>query len=102
MPVPVENIFNQHPRVARTALVGIGEKGAETPLLVVEGIPGEHPKGQAMTQGFIMQLMEIGRKVPRSADIEQFLFHPSFPVDPRHNAKIHREELKAWAELQLL
>lgn len=102
MPVPIENIFNQHPRVARTALVGIGAKGAETPLLVVEALPGEHPKGETMTQGFIMQLREIGRKVPRSADIEHFLFHPSFPVDPRHNAKIHREELKEWAEAQLL
>jgi hypothetical protein len=54
-----------------------------------------------MTQGFIMQLREIGRKVARSADIEHFLFHPGFPVDPRHNAKIHREELKAWAESQV-
>ncbi|MEM6567102.1 MAG: fatty acid CoA ligase family protein [Planctomycetota bacterium] len=102
MPVPIENIFNQHPRVARTALVGIGEPGEEIPLLVVEALPGEHPKGETMTQGFIMQLRDIGRKVARSADIENFLFHPSFPVDPRHNAKIHREELKAWAERQLL
>ena len=102
MPVPVENIFNQHPRVFRTALVGIGAKGSETPLLVVEAIPGEYPKGETMTQGFIMQLLKIGRRVPRSADIEHFLFHPAFPVDPRHNAKIHREELKAWAERQVL
>ncbi|MEM9801556.1 MAG: fatty acid CoA ligase family protein [Planctomycetota bacterium] len=101
MPVPVENVFNQHPRVARTALVGVGRRGAETPLLVVEATPGEHPKGETMTQGFIMQLREIGRRVPRAADVEHFLFHPSFPVDPRHNAKIHREELKEWAEAQL-
>ncbi|QDV07715.1 Long-chain-fatty-acid--CoA ligase [Planctomycetes bacterium Poly30] len=102
MPVPVENIFNLHPRVYRTALVGIGPKGSETPLLVVEAIPGEYPKGETMTQGFIMQLRDIGRRVPRSADIEHFLFHEAFPVDPRHNAKIHREELKAWAERQVL
>lgn len=102
MPVPVENIFNQHPRVFRTALVGIGPKGSETPLLVVEAVPGEYPKGETMTQGFIMQLRDIGRRVARSADIEHFLFHPAFPVDPRHNAKIHRGELKAWAERQVL
>jgi hypothetical protein len=35
-----------------------------------------------------------------SEDIEQFLFHPSLPVDPRHNSKIHRGELKAWAATQ--
>lgn len=102
MPVPVENIFNQHPRVARTALVGVGPRGSETPLLVVEAIPGEHPGGETMTAGFIMQLRDIGRRVPRAADIEHFLFHKAFPVDPRHNAKIHREELKAWAERQVL
>jgi len=26
------------------------------------------------------------------------LFHPSFPVDIRHNAKISREKLALWAE----
>lgn len=102
MPVPVENIFNQHPRVARSALVGVGRPGEESPLLVVEAIEGEYPKGQTMTQGFIMQLRDIGRRVPRAADIEHFLFHPAFPVDPRHNAKIDRGELKAWAQRQVL
>jgi acyl-CoA synthetase (AMP-forming)/AMP-acid ligase II len=102
MPVPVENIFNLHPRVYRSALVGIGPRGSETPLLVIEAIPGEYPKGETMTQGFIMQLRDIGRRIPRAADIEHFLFHESFPVDPRHNAKIHREELKAWAERHVL
>lgn len=102
MPVPVENVFNQHPRVARTALVGIGPRGKEVPLVCVEAVPGEYPKGETMTQGFIMQLRDIGRRVARTADIEHFLFHEAFPVDPRHNAKIHREELKAWAERQLL
>lgn len=101
MPVPLENIFNQHPRAARTALVGVGPPGEEVPFCIVEALPGEHPRSDVMTQGFIMQLREIGRKVARSADIEHFLFHPGFPVDPRHNAKIHREELKAWAEQQV-
>ncbi len=101
MPVPVENVFNQHPRVARTALVGLGPRGKQTPLLVVEPKPGELPRGRAMTEAFIMQLRDIGRRTPRTADIEHFLFHPSFPVDPRHNAKIHNEELARWAAQQL-
>lgn len=101
MPVPVENVFNQHPRVARTALVGVGARGQETPLLVVEPLPGQLPKGEVMTQGFIMQLRDIGRRTPRAADVEHFLFHPAFPVDVRHNAKIDREALKRWAAEQL-
>lgn len=98
MPVPTENVFNTHPRVNRTALVGVGERGGETPVLVVEPLPGEMPRGEVMTEGFIMQLKSIGRKSAITKDIEVFLFRSEFPVDVRHNAKIHREELKAWAE----
>lgn len=98
MPVPTENVFNTHPRVNRTALVGVGERGSETPVLVVEPLPGEMPRGEVMTEGFIMQLKSIGRKSAITKDIEVFMFRAEFPVDVRHNAKIHREELKAWAE----
>jgi hypothetical protein len=34
---------------------------------------------------------------PYTAAIQRFYFHPSFPVDVRHNAKIHRLTLTAWA-----
>jgi hypothetical protein len=33
--------------------------------------------------------------------IEQFLMHPGFPVDIRHNAKIGREKLAIWAATQV-
>lgn len=32
--------------------------------------------------------------------LQEFLHHPAFPVDIRHNAKIGREELARWAERQ--
>ncbi|MCB9909494.1 MAG: AMP-binding protein [Planctomycetes bacterium] len=100
-PVPVENIFNTHERVRRTALVGVGPPGAERPVVVVEPLKGEMPGGKVMRAGFIMQLKTIGARCPLTADLEEFLFYESFPVDVRHNAKIHREELKVWAESQL-
>ena len=37
------------------------------------------------------------RSVPLTASIKRAMFHPAFPVDRRHNAKIHREELAQWA-----
>jgi olefin beta-lactone synthetase len=101
LPVPVENVFNTHERVLRTALIGHGRPGEELPVLVVEPLPGELPRTEVMTDGFIMQLRTIGRKHPLTQDIKTFLFHPGFPVDVRHNAKIHREELKVWAGTQL-
>jgi hypothetical protein len=36
-----------------------------------------------------------------TAKIDTFLCHPRFPVDIRHNAKIGREKLAAWATRQL-
>jgi hypothetical protein len=33
-----------------------------------------------------------------TAGIADFMLHPSFPVDIRHNAKIFREHLAVWAE----
>jgi hypothetical protein len=36
-----------------------------------------------------------------TAKVQAFLFHPRFPVDIRHNAKIGREKLAVWATRQL-
>ncbi|MBU1433254.1 peptide synthase, partial [Myxococcota bacterium] len=37
---------------------------------------------------------------PKTARIKRLLYHPAFPVDVRHNAKIHRGELAEWAARQ--
>ncbi|MFT5050468.1 MAG: acyl-CoA synthetase (AMP-forming)/AMP-acid ligase II [Chlamydiales bacterium] len=100
-PIPVENVLNVHPRVLRTALVGIGAAGHEKAALVVEPIAGEFPANDVETDRFIAELVSIARKSPVTSDLETFLFHRGFPVDVRHNAKIHRGELKTWAEKAL-
>jgi acyl-CoA synthetase (AMP-forming)/AMP-acid ligase II len=90
----VEPVFNMNPQVRRTALVGIGARGSQMPVLCVEtnaGIPAsEHAR-------IIAELREISARHPHTACIEHFLFHPKFPVDIRHNAKIGREKLALWA-----
>ncbi|NJK88661.1 MAG: AMP-binding protein [Myxococcales bacterium] len=45
-PVMGEAIFNQHPEVARTAIVGVGPSGREVPVLFVELEGGELPRGE--------------------------------------------------------
>lgn len=99
--VPVENVYNTHPRVVRTALVGVGPEGEQLSVLCVQPTAGSMPKGKAMRHGFQEQLKEIGRKRGEAAEVEDILFHPDFPVDPRHNAKIEREQLQTWASEQL-
>ncbi len=94
--VPVEGVFNTHPEVFRTALVGIGKKGAQQPLLCVE-LEGGKGKGKGERKRIRRELLELGSCYPHTAGIREILFHPAFPVDIRHNAKIFREKLAVWA-----
>src|SRR5690606_37316258 len=90
----VEPVFNVHPEVRRTALVGVGTPGAQQPVLCVEANAGV---GAAQHARIAQQLRAIGARHPHTARIDTVLFHPRFPVDIRHNAKIGREALARWA-----
>ncbi|MGF1526338.1 MAG: fatty acid CoA ligase family protein [Candidatus Competibacterales bacterium] len=98
-PVCCEAIFNRHPEVLRTALVGVGDVPRQRPAIVVE------PKNRRLTakarQSLAEDLKTLGQANPGTADIDTFLFYPgSFPVDVRHNAKIRRDILAQWAAQQ--
>jgi acyl-CoA synthetase (AMP-forming)/AMP-acid ligase II len=90
----VEPVFNLHPDVRRTALVGIGAPSDQVPMLCVElnaGVSAGHwPRIER-------ELRTLGQARPHTARIAHFLRHPKFPVDIRHNAKIGREKLAVWA-----
>jgi hypothetical protein len=45
----------------------------------------------------IAELLELGAAHEHTRGIRQLLFHPRFPMDIRHNAKIGREKLSDWA-----
>jgi acyl-CoA synthetase (AMP-forming)/AMP-acid ligase II len=90
--VPCEAIFNEHPAVYRTALVGVeGE-----PVLVVELEPGQDVDRAVVAD----ELRALGAANLLTRSIQRVLFHSGFPVDVRHNAKIHRGELAEWAKGQ--
>jgi hypothetical protein len=91
-------VFNVHPLVRRTALVGVGEKGRQRPVLCVELRPGVDKREQPR---ILAELEKIGQGFAHTGRIETFLLHPGFPVDIRHNAKIGREQLAIWAAAQL-
>lgn len=94
----IEAIFNIHPEVARTALVGIGPAGHQTPVLCVELLQKVSTQRRERIR---TDLLQIGRNNVATTSIKQILFHKSFPVDIRHNAKIGREKLSRWAEKEL-
>jgi acyl-CoA synthetase (AMP-forming)/AMP-acid ligase II len=96
LPEPLERVIETLPSIRRSALVGAGPRGAEEPLLIVEGRAGDEHAILAHAQAAAARALP--HPLPR---VERVLFHPHFPVDVRHNAKIRREELKLWAEERL-
>ncbi|MGH8110057.1 MAG: olefin beta-lactone synthetase [Arenimonas sp.] len=94
----VEPVFNTHPKIKRTALVGIGKPGQQTPVLCVELHEKALPQEQESMRN---ELEKIGNGFVHTGVIEKFLFHPGFPVDIRHNAKIGREKLAVWAATKI-
>jgi acyl-CoA synthetase (AMP-forming)/AMP-acid ligase II len=104
----VEAVFNHVPFVRRVALVGVGPKGNQTPVVVFEPklprtiFPDPADSAAPRTPEQLCALISNYLKAraaqyPHTARIENFLQYDRFPVDIRHNAKINREWLAAWA-----
>jgi acyl-CoA synthetase (AMP-forming)/AMP-acid ligase II len=87
-----EGVLNAHPEVSRSAIVGVGGE-------IVACIEPRRHLGRAERERVKADLLAVTRQ--RSLDVKAFLFRSSFPVDIRHNAKIDREELSAWASRAL-
>ncbi len=99
--IPCEAIFNNHPRVFRSALVGVGSKPQQRPVIIVEPEAGQFPSTSADQSQFREELLALGRANPLTVSIETVLFHRALPVDIRHNVKIFREKLGPWAATEL-
>lgn len=95
--VRCEGVFNAHPDVYRTALVGADVGGRTTPVICVELLPTHNKTADEIVAD--LSALASGNELTRR--IETFLFHPAFPVDIRHNAKIFREKLAVWATGEL-
>jgi len=96
--VPCESIFNTHSDVYRSALVSAEAIGEIVPVICIETEPGVKSSDHARIRS---ELLELGSGFEHTENIRTVLFHPSFPVDIRHNVKIGRRELGQWATAQL-
>ncbi|NXY98454.1 AMP-binding protein [Streptomyces sp. BR123] len=138
--VRCEGVFNAHPLVRRTALVGVTDttsphgtgpaagpasgttadsgwgrgrggaggaggagQGPRRPQRPVVCVETEGDLDAEAWPRLVAELRALACAHPPTTGLEQaeFLRHPGFPVDIRHNAKIGREELARWAERRL-
>ena len=106
-----EAIFERDSMIYRAALVGLGERGHQVPVMVLELVRPESlspPPFMRMFAGykrFCATFIEHARTragwSPLTAKIDKFLIIDAMPVDTRHNVKINREALAVWAKEQL-
>ncbi|MEO6774519.1 MAG: fatty acid CoA ligase family protein [Kofleriaceae bacterium] len=91
-PLMCEPIFDAHPRVRRSGLVGVGT----LPVICVE-LVGRGGDLDALRA----QLLELAGAHAVTRPIRHVLFRKHLPVDPRHNSKIERPALARWAATEL-
>lgn len=96
--IPCEAIFNSHPSVFRSALVGIGSAPQQQPVVCIELEPENRHDDKAL---IVEELLDLAQEHALTEKLDTFLFHPGFPVDVRHNSKIFREKLAVWAERKI-
>jgi olefin beta-lactone synthetase len=93
-PIPTElceGVFINHPAVARVALIGWADShGNIHPALAVEPELGRWPRGRRAREALAVELRQLGRELDPARRVQRFFFVRRFPVDVRHNAKIHR------------
>ncbi|MEL7498205.1 MAG: fatty acid CoA ligase family protein [Planctomycetota bacterium] len=99
--VPCEAIINTHEKVYRSALLGLGSPGEQTPVIVVEPYAGDWPTTSSQSQQLIDQIKSLASQHELTMPIQHVLLKRALPVDIRHNSKIFREQLRPWAKDQL-
>lgn len=93
-PVPCEEVFNTFPRIKQSAVVPLGNR----PVVVVELYPDDPACGSEPPENSLAaELRAFKRDHPFLKEIDHLFVHPRLPMDVRHNSKIDREELAAWA-----
>jgi acyl-coenzyme A synthetase/AMP-(fatty) acid ligase len=91
-PVGPEQHVERVAQVRRAAVVGVGPAGLQQAVAVVETVPGARRPGLA--PGALTAAVRAVSPVPLAA----VLVVPRMPTDVRHNSKIDRTRLAAWAD----
>lgn len=91
-PVTIEHAAESVPGVAHAAAVGVGPAGTQQVVVVVVGEDTGRTAGLAPLETAAQIRAQI------HVDVAAVLEVPALPVDRRHNSKIDRTRIAAWAE----
>lgn len=91
-PVGGEQQVETVPAVRRAAIVGIGPRGLHQPVAVVEIMP------RAARPGLAAPALTVQVREATDLPLAAVLVVPTLPTDIRHNSKIDRTRLSAWAD----
>lgn len=96
--IPCEAVFNRHPLVFRSALIGLDVENRKwkQPVICIQMKPGYR-----QTKLVKEELLKLACSSLITREIADFCFFKEFPVDPRHNAKIFREKLTEIVSRQI-
>ncbi|MDQ8182741.1 fatty acid CoA ligase family protein [Pelagicoccus sp. SDUM812005] len=88
-----EGVVNVHAKIFRSALIRYERNGVVMPALVLEPFAEAYPNTKDEEAQLISEVRALAAACEVTAGIEHFFLHKGFPVDVRHNAKIHRLSL---------
>jgi acyl-CoA synthetase (AMP-forming)/AMP-acid ligase II len=89
-----EAILNACPEVFRSALISYRQGSTMSPAMVIE--PKIMPTRRKDKEILLDHVQQWSKQCAFTCDIEKFFLHKNFPVDVRHNAKIHRFKLARY------
>ena len=101
--LPCEAIFNGHPAIYRSALIGVGPAGQQIPVMVCEPWPESRPQSRGDRQRLVAELVARAAASPLTAPIsaDHILLRDALPVSIRHYAYFFREKLRGWCANQV-
>lgn len=99
-PGVVETPVDALEQVARCAAVGVGPAGTQAVVVVLEPAPGQRLSVGSSPLA-LPQVAQQVREASTGAPVSAVLVVKELPTDIRHNSKIDRSKLAAWAEAVL-
>lgn len=99
--IPIETLYDNYYKINKSALIGLGNKPNQIPVIIIQPYKKYYPKNKNAYNEFVNEVILMKKSYHILNEIKHVLFHPSLPLDIRHNSKILRKELISFAKERL-